>query len=100
MFEFNEDFDQESNDFVRVCISWEMKDSVSVNRGHCKDCGVDESSDYKLRKTQMFALAVIVDATQLSMHAKIPEKQERIKLMQAKKQSKDLVSAVADLDEI
>ena len=39
--------------------------------------------------------ADIVDATQLSMHAKVPEK-----VMQAKKQSKDLVSAVADLDKI
>ena len=35
----------------------------------------------------------IVDATQLSMHAKIPEK-----IMLVKKQNKDLVSAVADLE--
>ena len=27
-----------------------MKDSVGVNRGHCKDCGVDECSDYKIKK--------------------------------------------------
>ena len=39
--------------------------------------------------------ADIVDATQLSMHAKILEK-----IMQAKKQSKDSVSAVADPDKI
>ena len=38
--------------------------------------------------------ADIVDATQLSMPAKIPEK-----IMQAKKQNKDLVSAVI-LDKI
>ena len=44
----------------------------------------------KLRKTQIFA--DIVDATQLNMHAKIPEK-----IMEA---NKDLVSAVADLDKI
>ena len=23
---------------------------MDVNRGHCKDCGVDESSDYKIKK--------------------------------------------------
>ena len=27
-----------------------MNDSVGVNRIHCKDCGVDESSDYKIKK--------------------------------------------------
>ena len=39
--------------------------------------------------------ADIVDATQLSTHAKIPEK-----IMQAKKQNTDLLSAVVDLDKI
>ena len=29
-----------------------MKDSAGVNRGgHCKDCGVDECSDYKIQKS-------------------------------------------------
>ena len=23
---------------------------MGVNRGHCKDCGVDECSDYKIKK--------------------------------------------------
>ena len=41
----------------------------------------------KFRKTQMFA--DIVDATQLIMHAKIPEK-----IMQAKKQNKDVGDAI------
>ena len=27
-----------------------MKDSLGVNRGHCKDCGEDESKDYKVQK--------------------------------------------------
>ena len=40
----------------------------------------------KFRKIQMFA--DIVDATQLSIHAKIPEK-----IMQAKKQNKDVEGA-------
>ena len=27
-----------------------MKDSLGVNRGHCKDCGEDECKDYKVQK--------------------------------------------------
>ena len=64
-----------------------MKDSAGVNRGHCKDCGVDKCSDYKIQKKKMFA--DIVDTIQLSMHAKIPEK-----IIQAKKQNNDLGDAI------
>ena len=66
---------------------------MGVNREHCKDCGVDESSDYKIKKNT--DVCRCCGCYQLSMHAKIPEK-----IMQAKKQSKDLVSAVSDLDKI
>ena len=27
-----------------------MKDSLGVNRGHCKDCGEDKCKDYKVQK--------------------------------------------------
>ena len=89
-FKFNEDFDPESNDFVRVLYFLEMKNSVGVNRGHCEDCGVDESSDYKIKKN-----------TDVCRYCGCyPVKYACDKIMQAKKQSKDLVSAVADLDKI
>ena len=84
-FEFNEDFDPDSEYFVR---DLKMKDSAGDNGGHCKDCGVDERAVLitKFRKTQMFA--DIMDATQLSVHAKIPEK-----ITSRKKQNKDLGGA-------
>ena len=68
------------------CISWEMKDSVGVNIGHCTDCGVDElCSNYKIQiNTDVCRYCGCFPAE----HAKIPEK-----IMQAKKQNEDLRGA-------
>ena len=62
-----------------------MKDSASVNRRHCKDCGIDECSDYKIQtNTDVCRYCGCHPAK----HAKILEK-----IMQAKKQNKDLRGA-------